>query len=65
MNRKWIYHKEHKIWLMRDTSHETMEKTPTYERGWFIYFDPMQWEKVRSTYSLPLVLRSLSRFARI
>ncbi|KAL9669276.1 hypothetical protein QQ045_006820 [Rhodiola kirilowii] len=44
MNREWIYHKEHRLWLMRDKKKGLLVKTNTYERGAFKIFDPKVWQ---------------------
>jgi hypothetical protein len=47
--RHWRYHKEQKVWITRAPGVEPSQKTSTYERGTYIYFDHMQWKKVRNT----------------
>ncbi|KAG8072656.1 hypothetical protein GUJ93_ZPchr0006g41483 [Zizania palustris] len=46
-NRGWFYHRELQLWLIRIPNFEPMVKTPVYERGTFICFDPNNWETVR------------------
>ncbi|KAG0327556.1 hypothetical protein BGZ99_007394 [Dissophora globulifera] len=48
-NRHWRYHKELRLWLMKDQSSE-QSKTPTFERGSYIFFDPSSWEKVKKDF---------------
>lgn len=48
-NRHWRYHKELRLWLMKDQSSE-QSKTPTFERGTYIFFDPSTWEKVKKDF---------------
>ncbi|KAK3816679.1 MAG: hypothetical protein J3Q66DRAFT_283374 [Benniella sp.] len=48
-NRHWRYHKELRLWLMKDQSSE-QSKTPTFERGTYIFFDPNRWEKVKKDF---------------
>ncbi|KAI1315368.1 hypothetical protein EDD11_000927 [Mortierella claussenii] len=48
-NRHWRYHKELRLWLMKDQSSE-QSKTPTFERGNYIFFDPNSWEKVKKDF---------------
>ncbi|KAG0371553.1 hypothetical protein BGX24_001517 [Mortierella sp. AD032] len=48
-NRHWRYHKELRLWLMKDQSSE-QSKTPTFERGSYIFFDPNSWEKVKKDF---------------
>ncbi|XP_021713792.1 probable NOT transcription complex subunit VIP2 isoform X2 [Chenopodium quinoa] len=42
--RGWFYHKELRMWLSRFSSVEPLVKTPTYERGSYLSFDPSTWE---------------------
>ncbi|KAI8909827.1 hypothetical protein EDD86DRAFT_206330 [Gorgonomyces haynaldii] len=44
--RQWRYHKDFKLWLCKDPQQETV-KTPTSERGIFIFFDPSTWQTVK------------------
>ncbi|KAF9394831.1 hypothetical protein CPC16_010082 [Podila verticillata] len=48
-NRHWRYHKELRLWLTKDQSSE-QTKTPTFERGSYIFFDPNSWEKVKKEF---------------
>ncbi|KAG0012912.1 hypothetical protein BGZ82_002370 [Podila clonocystis] len=48
-NRHWRYHKELRLWLTKDQSSE-QTKTPTFERGSYIFFDPNSWEKVKKDF---------------
>ncbi|KAG0243441.1 hypothetical protein BGX31_010724 [Mortierella sp. GBA43] len=48
-SRHWRYHKELRLWLMKDQSSEH-SKTPTFERGTYIFFDPNSWEKVKKDF---------------
>ncbi|KAI7824621.1 hypothetical protein BC939DRAFT_396487 [Gamsiella multidivaricata] len=48
-NRHWRYHKELRLWLMKDQASE-QSKTPTFERGSYIFFDPNSWEKVKKEF---------------
>lgn len=49
--RNWRFHRELQLWL---TQHgEPSQKTPTYERGTYLFFDPRAWEKVSKGMSLP------------
>ena len=51
-NRNWRYHKEWRIWLTKDPNSEPKLKTPTHERGVYIYFDPNIWERAKKEYLL-------------
>jgi len=44
--RDWRYHKEHKLWFTRMPGAD-IQKTNSYERGSYVYFDVNSWEKVR------------------
>lgn len=48
--RGWRFHKELKVWLMIDPEAPPAIRTPTYERGTFIYFDISTWEKVKKEF---------------
>jgi len=45
--REWRYHKELQRWFTWATNSEQNVKTPTFERGSFVFFDPAQWDRVR------------------
>lgn len=46
-HRGWFYHKEHRLWFIRAPNVEPLVKTNTYERGSYLYFDPVTWENTR------------------
>ncbi|KAL2530008.1 NOT2/NOT3/NOT5 family [Forsythia ovata] len=46
-NRGWFYHREHRLWFMRNANMEPLVKMNAYERGSYICFDPNTWETVR------------------
>ncbi|GAA6063266.1 hypothetical protein JCM10212_005000 [Sporobolomyces blumeae] len=48
----WRYHKELKLWLTKEAGTEPVQKTATYERGSYIFFDPVLWERVRRDFIL-------------
>lgn len=50
--RHWRYHKEQKIWITRAPGVEPSQKTNTFERGTYIYFDHVQWKKVTKEFVL-------------
>jgi hypothetical protein len=56
--RNWRYHKELKLWLTKESGIEPSQKTSTYERGSYIFFDPITWEKV--CFPLPCLSSSLA-----
>jgi len=43
----WRFHKELKLWLTKESGSEPSQKTSTYERGTYVFFDPQTWEKVK------------------
>src|SRR5271154_286900 len=51
-NRNWRYHKEHRFWLTKEFGTDPITKTPSFERGNYIYFDPDSWEKVKKEFVL-------------
>ncbi|KPV72452.1 uncharacterized protein RHOBADRAFT_18165, partial [Rhodotorula graminis WP1] len=48
----WRYHKELRLWLTKEAGTEPVQKTATFERGSYIFFDPVLWERVRKEYVL-------------
>ncbi|CAN6609648.1 hypothetical protein TRVA0_004S01508 [Trichomonascus vanleenenianus] len=52
MSRNWRYHKELKLWLTKDPLSEPIQQTNQAERGMYIFFDPVVWEKVKKEYVL-------------
>lgn len=51
-NRNWRYHKELKLWLTKEPGVEPIQRTPQYERGHYIFFDYMLWEKLKKEFLL-------------
>ncbi|CAG8528838.1 11472_t:CDS:2 [Ambispora gerdemannii] len=51
-NRNWRYHREYKLWLTKEPGTEPAMKSPTFERGNYIFFDPNNWEKTKEIYYL-------------
>ncbi|KAG5439124.1 hypothetical protein PCANB_001423 [Pneumocystis canis] len=51
-NRNWRYHKELKLWLTKEPGVEPIQRTPQYERGQYIFFDYMLWEKLKKEFLL-------------
>lgn len=45
-SRDWRYHKEDKIWITRAPGLAPLERTSTYERGTFYFFDVNSWRKI-------------------
>ncbi|GAA5851715.1 hypothetical protein JCM5353_002065 [Sporobolomyces roseus] len=48
----WRYHKDLKLWLTKEAGTEPVQKTATFERGSYIFFDPVLWERVRRDFIL-------------
>lgn len=38
---------EEKVWISQAPGMPTLEKTPTYERGTYYFFDAHNWRKVK------------------
>ncbi|KAH3674803.1 hypothetical protein WICMUC_003006 [Wickerhamomyces mucosus] len=52
MVRNWRYHKDLQVWLTKELNTEPVQQSPTSERGFYIFFDPSTWEKVRKEFIL-------------
>ena len=50
--RNWRYHRGLHLWLTKEQNTEPLQKTPTYERGTYVFFDPGTWEKVSKNFVL-------------
>ncbi|GAA95051.1 hypothetical protein E5Q_01706 [Mixia osmundae IAM 14324] len=48
----WRYHKELRLWLTKETGTEPTQKTATFERGSYVFFDPSSWERVKKEFVL-------------
>jgi len=51
-NRDWRYHKEERVWITRAPGMAPSEKTTTYERGTYYFFDVVNWRKVPKEFHL-------------
>jgi len=51
-NRDWRYHKEERLWITRAPGMVPTEKTQTYERGTYYFFDVSTWRKVPKEFHL-------------
>lgn len=51
-NRDWRYHKEEQLWITRAHGMVPSEKTQTYERGTYYFFDVASWRKVPKEFHL-------------
>ncbi|XP_014249045.1 CCR4-NOT transcription complex subunit 2-like isoform X2 [Cimex lectularius] len=45
-SREWRFHMEEKVWITQAPGLGVTEKTSTYERGTYYYFDAVNWRKV-------------------
>ncbi|CAG0883600.1 unnamed protein product [Darwinula stevensoni] len=50
--REWRYHKEERVWITRAPGMVPVEKTSTYERGMYYFFDYQSWRKVPKEFIL-------------
>ncbi|XP_053615521.1 regulator of gene activity isoform X2 [Plodia interpunctella] len=51
-NREWRYHMEEKVWISQAPGMPMVEKTTTYERGTYYFFDAHNWRKVAKEFHL-------------
>ncbi|CAD6201375.1 GSCOCG00000177001-RA-CDS [Cotesia congregata] len=51
-SREWRYHMEEKVWITQAPGLGLVEKTSTYERGTYYYFDAQNWRKVAKEFHL-------------
>merc|ERR1712150_467246 len=51
-NRDWRYHKEDRVWITRAPGMAPSEKTQSYERGTYYFFDVTNWRKVSKEFHL-------------
>ncbi|CAH0551069.1 unnamed protein product [Brassicogethes aeneus] len=51
-NREWRYHTEEKVWITQVPGMVLIEKTSTYERGTYYFFDAQNWRKVAKEFHL-------------
>ena len=51
-SREWRYHIEERSWITQVGGAIVQEKTATYERGTYYFFDPLQWRKVQREFLL-------------
>ena len=42
-NRDWRYHRDDRVWITRAPGMSPAEKTSTYERGTYYFFDVNNW----------------------
>ncbi|KAJ3120872.1 hypothetical protein HK098_004188 [Nowakowskiella sp. JEL0407] len=46
-NRNWRFHKDMKIWITKEQNEEVVVKGVGYERGIYVLFDVVGWQKVK------------------
>jgi len=51
-SREWRYHTEEKVWITQVPGMVLLEKTSTYERGTYYFFDAHNWRKVAKEFHL-------------
>ncbi|KAL1501154.1 hypothetical protein ABEB36_006537 [Hypothenemus hampei] len=51
-SREWRYHMEEKVWITQVPGMVLHEKTQTYERGTYYFFDVQSWRKVAKEFHL-------------
>ncbi|XP_066999036.1 regulator of gene activity [Anabrus simplex] len=51
-SREWRYHTEEKVWITQAPGMGVVEKTSTYERGTYYFFDAQNWRKVAKEFHL-------------
>ncbi|CAG9860620.1 unnamed protein product [Phyllotreta striolata] len=51
-SREWRYHTEEKVWITQVPGMVLLEKTSTYERGTYYFFDAQNWRKVAKEFYL-------------
>lgn len=50
--RNWRYHRDIQVWLTKDSNVEPVLISPDVERGVYVFFDPLNWEKIRKEFVL-------------
>ncbi|WBW74646.1 CCR4-Not complex NOT box subunit 2 [Schizosaccharomyces osmophilus] len=51
-NRNWRFHKEFRVWLTPVPGTKPLQRTPQFERGYYMIFDPVHWKKIRKDFML-------------
>ncbi|KAH1000690.1 hypothetical protein HUJ04_012986 [Dendroctonus ponderosae] len=51
-SREWRYHMEEKVWITQVPGMVFLEKTASYERGTYYFFDVQSWRKARQPHAL-------------
>lgn len=52
VSRNWRYHKDVQVWLTKDNSVEPVLIGQNVEKGFYIFFDPYHWEKIKKEFIL-------------
>ncbi|KAA8893782.1 hypothetical protein FN846DRAFT_913661 [Sphaerosporella brunnea] len=45
--RNWRYHMCHRLWMTKDPTAQVEQFSETAERGFYVFFDPTTWERVK------------------
>ncbi|GAB6024192.1 hypothetical protein CHUAL_008893 [Chamberlinius hualienensis] len=51
-SRDWRFHKEERVWVTRAPGMAPMEKTATYERGTYYFYDTEKWRRTAKEFHL-------------
>ncbi|EPY49970.1 CCR4-Not complex subunit Not2 [Schizosaccharomyces cryophilus OY26] len=51
-NRNWRFHKELRVWLTPVPGTKPLQRTPQFERGYYMIFDPVHWKRIRKDFLL-------------
>ncbi|EEB06027.2 CCR4-Not complex subunit Not2 [Schizosaccharomyces japonicus yFS275] len=51
-NRNWRFHKELRVWLTPVPGMEVLQRTPQFERGFYLFFDPVHWKRIKKDFLL-------------
>lgn len=51
-NRNWRFHKELRVWLTPVPGMKPLQRTPQFERGYYMFFDPIHWKRIKKDFLL-------------
>lgn len=51
-SREWRYHKDERVWLTRVPGVEPLQKSTSFERGTYYFFDYLNWRKIAKEFHL-------------
>ncbi|KAI8799735.1 hypothetical protein BJ742DRAFT_659916, partial [Cladochytrium replicatum] len=51
-NRMWRFHKDLKLWLTKESGSDPVVKGNGFERGVYVFFDPVSWNRVKKEFVL-------------